>query len=60
MILREYFQGNKRSQIYDPKDATLSLILELLDYDSIMNRNIMMVLHAKQRAGYGLAQVHNI
>ena len=44
MILREYFQGNKRSQIYVPKDAALSLILELLGYDSIIDRTIMMVL----------------
>ena len=46
MILREYFQGNKRSQIYDPKDATLSLILELLDYDSILDRNIIMIWYS--------------
>ena len=31
-----------------PKDAALSLILELLGYDSIIDRNIIiMVLHAK-------------
>ena len=48
MILREYFQGNNRSSIYVPKDAALCLILELLDYDSIIDRNIiMMVLHTK-------------
>ena len=33
--------------MYVPKDAALSLILELLDYDSILDRNIIMMWYSK-------------